>query len=56
MANRRERRAQRRSAPPRPKDPRRQLRYQILVLIAIVGLILLAFASTGLVTSTPVPS
>ena len=35
---------------------RRQTRYQILVLIAVVGLILLAVASTGLVASTPAPT
>jgi hypothetical protein len=56
VANRRERRAQRRTAPTRTPNTRRQTRYQFLILLAIAGLILLALASTGLVTSSPVPS
>jgi len=56
MANRSERRAQRRSASTRTTSTRRQARYQILVLIAIVGLVLLAVASSGLVTGAPTPS
>jgi len=62
LSNRSERRADRRSAPKRtPRTPRtsadrRRTRYQFLVLFAIAGLILLAVASTGLVTSSPVPS
>jgi hypothetical protein len=32
------------------------MRYRMLVVLAIVGLILLAVASTGLVTSSPAPS
>jgi hypothetical protein len=56
MANRAERRAQRRTPRPAPRDPRRQVRYRMLVLLAVIGLILLAVASSGLVTSSPVPS
>jgi hypothetical protein len=59
LSNRSERRSERRSAPKRPvrtQADRRRTRYQLLVLFAIAGLILLAFASTGLVTSSPVPS
>ena len=56
MANRRERRSQRRTAGTRHTNSRRQTRYQILVLIAVVGLILLAVASSGLVAGAPTPS
>jgi len=60
MSNRSERRAQRRTAPrgtPRSAaEQRRRTRQGFLVLLAIAGLILLAVASTGLVTSSPVPS
>jgi hypothetical protein len=56
MTNRRERRAQRRTASTRTTNSRRQTRYQILVLISVVGLILLAVASSALVTSAPTPS
>ncbi len=38
MANRRERRAQRRTASTRTTNTRRQTRYQVMVLIAVVGL------------------
>ncbi|MFL5640960.1 MAG: hypothetical protein ACJ77U_06475 [Chloroflexota bacterium] len=54
MANRSERRAQRRSTSTR--STRRQTRYQVLVLIAVVGLILLAVASSALVSGAPAPS
>jgi hypothetical protein len=37
-------------------NSRRQTRYRILVLIAVVGLILLAVASSALVTGAPTPS
>ena len=56
MANRSERRAQRRTASTRTPNSRRQTRYQFLVLLAIAGLILLAIASTGLVGGTPTPT
>jgi hypothetical protein len=59
LSNRSERRSERRSAPKRAvrtQADRRRTRYQLLVLFAIVGLILLAVASTGLVASSPVPS
>jgi len=56
MTNRSERRQQRRTAPKRTTSTARQARYRILVLIAIVGLILLAVASSGLVTGAPTPS
>jgi hypothetical protein len=56
MANRAERRAQRRPGRPAPRDPRRQIRYRMLVLLAVVGLMLLAVASAGLVSSSPLPS
>jgi hypothetical protein len=56
MSNRSERRSQRRTASTRTTSSRRQTRYQIMVLIAIVGLILLAVASSALVTGAPTPS
>jgi hypothetical protein len=56
MTNRSERRAQRRTAPTRTTNSRRQTRYRILVVIAVVGLILLAVASSALVTGAPTPS
>jgi hypothetical protein len=59
MSNRSERRAQRRTAPRGTRsaaEQRRRTRQGFLVLLAIAGLILLAVASTGLVTSSPVPS
>jgi hypothetical protein len=56
MSNRSERRAQRRTASTQTRSSRRQTRYQILVLIAVVGLILLAVASSGLVAGAPTPS
>jgi hypothetical protein len=56
MTNRRERRSQRRTAPKRTTSTARQTRYRVMVLIAIVWLMLLAVASSGLVTSAPTPS
>ena len=57
MTNRRQRRAQYRTAPRPATAQQRRNRFRILVLLAVVGLIMLAVASFGAVNVPgPTPS